>query len=214
MAADDCAPQLFVCATRIAELDTDGAPLVGGDTVVTDSLAVATITPVYEEGDEITAKNACGASYISILDDPSLKRLDIELDFLSPDPYLHALLLGTAVLDDAGAKGFAYPPIGQVTGDGVSVEFWTKRIIAGAVSTVHPYAQWAFPRVRSLRIGARTFGGDVQHSLITGQANENPNWGNGPANDWPVASTRAAQMIPVDTLPTITCGVSATGGAS
>lgn len=208
MAADDCAPQLFVCATRIAELDTDGSPLVGGQMVVTDSLAVATLTPVYEEGDEITAKNACGATYVSLLDNPSLKRLDIELDFLSPDPYLHSLALGTDILTDGTAKGFAYPAIGQVTGDGVSIELWTQRIIGGALSTVHPYAQWALPRVRSLRIGARTFGGSEQHSLITGQANENPNWDDGPANDFPVASTRVAQMIPVDDLPTIACGFS------
>jgi hypothetical protein len=157
---------------------------------------------------EITELIACGATFIDFLDDPSLTRLDVEFDFLTPDPHLHAMLLANSVVLTAGGGGigWAMPPVGQVTGNGVSIEIWTKRIVDGALSLVHPYAHWALPRVRSLQLGPKEMSNTAQHSDITGQANENANWGDGPFNDFDATSDRLAQWIPTDTLPDATCG--------
>jgi hypothetical protein len=177
---------------------------------VSDALAKATLTPVYDAGDEVKEKNACGATFIDVLADPTFVRADLSLDFLSPDPYLHAILLSQGVLLSpvSGGVGFAFPPIGQVTGNGVSIELFTQRMVDGALSTVHPYAHWALPRVKSLQLGARDFTNAAQHSLITGQCNENDNWFDGPLNDFDAESDRVAQWIPSDTLPTANCGPS------
>ncbi len=210
MAEDDCAAQLHVCAIRVGLLDDDGSPLVGANSVyVSDALAIATLKPIYDDGDEIKEKNACGATFIDFLDDPTFVRADIELDFLTPDPYLHSVLIsnGALLTPGGGGVGWAFPPVGKVTGNGVSLELFAKRIIDNAQSTVHPWALWALPKVRSLRLGDRAFSGTAaQHSLITGQCNENDMWFDGPANEFDAPSDRVAQWIPVDDLPTFTCG--------
>lgn len=206
MAADDCIAQLQACRMRVAQLDETGA--VAGDVYVSDGFQRVTLTAVYQDGDEISEKNACGASYIDFLDDPSFIRADIEIDFITPDPYLHTILIdGSALLSPAGRGiGWGMAPIGQVGGNGVSIEWWTKRVDAGALSLVHPYAQWACPRVRSLRVGAREFSNTAQHSIVNGQCNENIEWGDGPNNDFDATSDRVFQWIPADTLPDTTCG--------
>lgn len=206
---DDCIAQLFVCATRVCLLDTDGSPLAGaGSAYVSDALAKATISPVYDEGDEIKEKNACGATYIDVLSPPTLVRYNLSLDFLTPDPYLHAILLSQGqLLSASGARvGFQFPKIGVVEGDGVSIEFFTQRMVDGAISQVHPYAQWALPRVINLRVGDRDLTNAAQHSLITGEAYENANWADGPENDFDGDSTAAVQWLPADDLPDVQCG--------
>lgn len=209
MAADDCASQLFVCALRATALEDDGTPSTDpGATYVANNLQKATISPQYDDGDEIKEKNACGETLIDFLDDPTFVRADLSLDHITPDPTLHSILISQGVLltGGGGGLGFAFPPVGKVSGPGVAIEMWTKRVISGAVSTVHPWALWSLPRVRSLRLGDRDFTNAAQHSLITGQGNENENFGDGPGGEWAgVATDRVAQWIPVDEVPDTDC---------
>lgn len=208
--SDDCAGQIHVCATRVCELDENGTPAVEADAMyVSNALAVATLKPVYKAGTEIVEDNACGENIIDFLDDPSFVRADLDLDFITPDPYLMSILIaGSVLLTASGSRvGFAFPPVGKVSGNGISIEFFTKRVVGGVQSTVHPWGHWALPKVRSLQLGDRAFSGTAaQHTLITGQCNENPNWFDGPANDFPAASDRVAQWIPIDAIPTTQCG--------
>lgn len=207
--ADDCIPQIFCCRTRVAKLGPTGAPLTGaGNAYVTDALLKATITPNYDAGTEVKETNACGATYIDVLPRPTLVRGDLTIEFLTPDPYLHAILIsqGALLTPGSGGVGFAYPPIGQLVDDGVSIELYTQRMIDGALSVVHPYAQWALPKVQNLQLGARDFTNAAQHSPFVGQCFENPLWGDGPGNDFDAESDRFAQWIPCDTLPAVVCG--------
>lgn len=209
MAEDDCIPQLHCCAMRVGLLDTDGTPLTGGGNVyTTDLFQKITVTPVYQDGDEIQEKNACGATAIDYLGDPTFVRADVEVDLITPDPTLHSMLIsGSSLLSPvSGGVGWQFPKVGIVTGDGVGVEFWTKRVTGGALSQVHPYAHWALPRVRSMRLGAREFSGTAQHAIISGQGNENANWDTGPGTDFDEDSTAVAQWIPADDFPVATCG--------
>lgn len=209
MAADDCIPQLQACRVRVCDLDADGAPLGdAGSLYVSDAFVRITLTPVYKDGQEIQEDNACGTSFIDYKSDDSFTRADIEIDLITPDPDLHAVLINNSVVLTAGGggKGWQFPPVGEIGGNGVSIEWWTKRIVSGALSQVHPYAQWAAPRVRSLKLGPREFSNTAQHALISGQCNENDNWGDGPGNDFDADSSKVAQWIPVDELPDTTCG--------
>lgn len=207
MANNDCLPQVQACAIRIAQLDASGVPNPGANQLyVTDAFTELVLTPVYEDGDEVTEKNACGAVALNYKAADSFKRADVQLTIISGDPYLSALLGRGDVLTDGGVNGYAFPEIGSAESDGISIELWARRIDDGSPHAEYPWAWWALPKVQNLRLGARTFGNASQLPVFTGQALENPNWFDGPLNDWPVASDRVAQWFPTAALPTIECG--------
>lgn len=208
MANDDCLPQLQCCVVRVCVLDGAGVPNPSTDQMyVTDSLTEIKITPVYEDGDEVVVKNACGTVAFSHKGDDSFKRADFAITTIQQDPYLAAMLSGDGtVLTDSGLHGFAFPPIGPLTSNGVSVEGWMKRIDDGDLHAEYPWAWWVMPKIKNLRIGEMTFNSGETLPAYTGQALQNQNWYDGPLNDWPVASTRVAQWFPSATKPESACG--------
>lgn len=201
-----CIPQVQCCAVRVTALNLDGSTVVGASSsYVTDSMVKVTMKPVYVTGDEIKESNACGASYVDFVSPPTKTRDDIEFDFLTEDPNLLSIMIPQgAVLTSGGATGFAGPPIGQQSGQ-CAVELWTKRINGGVVDPTFPYAHWLFPYVNNLQEGDHEFSSTVGHLILSGQALENQNFFDGPANDWPVASNRTHQWLPTATLPTADC---------
>ena len=203
MTAQVLLPQVSACATRVSLLTAAGLPIGGASgSYVSSALVKATLTPVYEDGEEIKEKNGCGVVVVDYVSDDTFTRCDLELDFLTPDPYLHSILISQgAVLSGAWGKGWAYPPIGALSGQ-LSVELWAKRIDNGVPDASFPYAWWTLPRVRNARLGAREFSNTVQHSIVTARCYENTQYYDGPANDWPAASSRCAQWIPAAALPT------------
>lgn len=203
---NDCLPQVQVCAMRVARLDNNGVPLPGASNLyVSDALAELTATPVYTDGEEIEERNACGAVVVNYRGDDSFRRLDISLRLITPDPELSEMLAGDRLVS-GGRVGWAAPPLGEVTGAGVSLELYSKRIDDGDLAIGDPYAWWVLPKVKNLRAGDLTFGNAAIPMLFSGQAVENPNWFNGPLNDWPVASDRVIQWIPWNALPDVQCG--------
>lgn len=213
---DDCAGQLQACRIRICQLDTDGSPLAGADSsVVSDDLVKLTITPNYKAATEISESNACDEVKVNYLGPPSKVRDDIDIDFVTPNPFLHAVLLsqGELLSLSGGGYGFAAPPIGPIESNGVSIEVWTKRIIDGVLSVVHPYAHWALPKVLNIQQGARELSNTAQHTLLTAQAYESDLWFDGPGDDFDATSDRTWQWIPADTLPDVTCGFVTVAGS-
>lgn len=206
MTAATCLPQVQACAVRVALLGSDGTPSGGASaSYVSGALVKATLKPVYKDGAAIQEDGACGTSLVDYVSDDSLTRADIDLDFLTPDPLLHSILLSQgAVLTGAWGKGWAYPPIGTLSGQ-LSLELWAKQINNGVPDPNFPYARWVIPLVKGMRLGDREFSNTGQHSLLTGKCYENTNWFDGPANDWPAASDRIAQWIPAVSHPTIDC---------
>lgn len=205
---NDCLAQLQACAVRVARLDGAGVPDPGADSLyVSDALIQLVANPVYEAGDEFTQKNACGNLCLNFKDQDKLRRVDVTLQLCTPDPELSELLSGGVVLTDGAAVGYGAPRIGvSSTPNGASIELWTKRVDTdGNLDDVFPYAWWVFPKVH-LRPDSRTFENNPVNNQFTGFATENPNWFDGPVNDWPVASDRVFQWIPTDQLPTADCG--------
>lgn len=198
--------QVMGCAIRVSTLDADGTP--NGPSYVTDCLSKLTITPSYTDGQEIKETNACGSNYIDFLADSTLDRCDIDLDLLLPDPALSDILLGGSKSIPVGAgaaEGWAMPPIGPITGQ-LAIEIWAQRVFNGILDPTYPYAWWAVPLAKNMRMGAREFSNTAQHNLITGQAYQNVNYFDGPGNDWPASSDRIAQWIPTATIPDGTTG--------
>jgi len=209
VAETDCRPQVQACAIRVARLDTNGVPLPGANNLyVSDALVSMGFTAVYTNGDEIEDKNACGIVAVNFRGPDSFKRGDVTIQLTTPDPYLVEMLTGGDVLDGAAGgdpKGYAAPPIGEVTGNGVSVELWSKRVDDGDLDADWPYAHWAYPKIKNLRIGDHTHQNGSLLPQLSGQAYENPNWYDGPVGDWPATSDRVYQWIPAQTMPTPSC---------
>lgn len=210
MAEVDCRPQVHGCAVRLARLDATGAPLVGATNLyVTDQLITMTATPVYADGDEIEDKTACGTVGLQYRAPDTFKRYDISIELLYPDPFLESMMGGESLTVAGRPLGAAAPPIGPITGDGVSIEVWAKRIDDGDVDALWPYAHWAYPKVRNLRKAPHSHANAGLRSTWTGQAFENALWGNGPNNDFGADSDRVWQWIPSDAIPAATCALGA-----
>lgn len=207
MAEEDCRPQVQACSIRVARLEPNGVPDPGPTNLyVSDALVNLTFTPVYVDGDEIEDKNACGVVKVNHRGDDSFKRGDVSIELLTPDPFLKELLSGGDVLDVVGLPaGFAAPPIGPVTGNGISIELWAKRIDDGDQDADFPWAHWAYPKIKNLRLAPHTHANASLHPTFTGQAYENANWFDGPTGDWPAASDRVYQWVPSASMPTPTC---------
>lgn len=202
--AYDCASSLFACLMRITRLDDDGSPLVGANNlVVSEALARVVFEPDVEAGTEHTQKNACGNIQASYKKRDQVKRLKLTLDLLVPDPALQEILVGGAVL--AAGDGYAYPPLGDTNEDKVSLEVWSQAIIDGDVADVNPWIWWVFPETK-WQYASRTLEEGFMGLPFTGEATENPNWDDGPANDWPAVSTSVVQHLRIDDIPDIQCG--------
>lgn len=211
--AEDCLPQVQACAIRVAVLDASGVPRPGAENLYTSSaFTEVTWNPNVKDAAEIEEENACGDLCVSFRGDDSIKWWDWGITLCSADPYLEAIFSGGSVLDmtaelGAGApSGYAAPPIGVIQSERISVELWAKRVLDGDLDPDFPYAWWAFPKVANLRPGDRTFGSGNQTPEFTGRSLENPNWFDGPLNDWPASSDRSAQWVPATELPEIVCG--------
>jgi hypothetical protein len=211
VAEEDCRPQVQACAIRVARLDPTGVPQPGAENLyVSDALVSLAFAAVFTDGDEIKDKTACGSVGVNFKGDDSFDRGDVTITIITPDPFLSALLSGGDVLDVVGLPaGFAAPPIGPITGNGVSIELWAKRVDDGDLDADFPYAHWAYPKIKNLRIGDHTHANASLQPVFTGRALENPNWFDGPVGDWDAASDRVYQWLPSATIPTPSCAYQA-----
>lgn len=200
-------PQIHADAMQVALLDRNGVPLPGASGIyVTHALTKITAKPLYTDGDAIRDKNGSGSYCINYEEDPNFDGLELEIEVCDPDPYLHVMLAGGALLTDVDpdVPGYAFPAMGQVTGYGVSVEFWNKRIDDDDLAEDYPYARWVAPKVKRMKIGDKAFEKARLANTFVGKAIENANWFDGPLNDWPAASDRVLQWLPATSLPTAT----------
>ena len=90
---------------------------------------------------------------------------------------------------DAGdVIGFARRGVGADDPDPVSLELWTRAIgTTGACSQDNAVAgwwRWVYPRV-TFTLGDVTHENGIGVVQLKGFGDPNPNWGNGPFNDWP-----------------------------
>lgn len=106
MAQDYAASVQGVCI-RASRLGSTGAPAIGTEaSYVMSAFIRASFTPEYDEGEEITERNAAGELCVSYKAPDTLRRVTLELAICEPDPELTALLAGGTILT-AAATGTA-----------------------------------------------------------------------------------------------------------
>ena len=224
MAEIDYAASVQGVAIRVTRLNIDGA-LVSTESYTSKSFIRVSFTPEYEEGDEITEKNADGTVCVTFKAPDTLKRVTMEVAVCDPDPVLSNLLSGGVVLAGmAGAPpsmsplGWASAEVGEdPSGDGVAVEVWSRAVLDGKAAPVNPYFHWVFPYVKTRLSGDRVIengllantyeGFGVGNSLFAegpdtaGTATPNTQW------RWPDVTNRPYMYARTDGIPMVERGM-------
>jgi hypothetical protein len=198
---------------RATRLDTDGSPLVGDDNLyVSSALVTVGWTPQNSDDEEIEQKNGAGDICVYYKKKGALKGLEVKLQVCTMDPELIELLSGGEVITASGSTiGYAMPEVGvDPQPNGISLEFWSRRVIGGAPANDRPYYWHLMPRGRFSR-DEQTHGNEAALPSFTGSFEQNDGWLQGPADVWPAAteSGRVYQYIETATLPVATDGYAA-----
>lgn len=192
-------------ALRAAKLDVDGSPLVGSETAyVTSRFMTLGFTPEYTEGDEVEEKAADGSVCVYYKLPDVLKRVTFTLQICAPSPELSEILAGGTLLEDGGSVvGYAGPEVGiDATPNGISLEVWSRAVEDGRLASPNPYWWWIFPSCQIRFSGERLLENGMLANTFEGEGVSNPNWGDGPADDWPYTSASPFQYARTDSVPT------------
>ena len=206
MATQDFAASIQGVALRVTRLDALGNPLNGpGDSFTTNAFMRWSFTPEYEEGDEIAEKAANGGICVAYKAADTLKRITVELAICNPDPELTSLTsggkllrknLGTFADPEHRSVGWASPAVGDnPSGNGVSIEVWSRAIKDGKPASVLPYWHWVFPYVLLRSSGDRVIENGLLANTFEGYGLGNSAYGTGPDDRWEFASVMDSPYV-------------------
>lgn len=213
-----CLGSARVCALRVVRLDSTCQIQTGANNaVVSTAIVRLQSSPEYETGDEFIQKNGCGDVALVVKTLDKLKRINLQLELCTRDMELLELLTGGSLYTiGSDVSGFARRGIGETDPDPVSMELWTRAIPTGTGgSCVDPntgasWWRWVYPKA-SFTLGDTTLENGIALINLTGYAEPNINWGNGPFNDWPADELLQEDspehfVLDADGPPTAACG--------
>lgn len=212
MAQQSCGASVYALMMRIAVLEQDGVPLPGPRNLyVTDALTKLTATPQYYQAPVVEVPNASGGLCVNLNTRKVLKWYDLALEICNIDPEIDNMLLGGELYTQtiggtSYAVGGSVPQANVISAPfGVAIELWSKHITGTDIDSVNPYIHWILPRTY-WSPDAITW--DINHMgrMFQGYTSENPNFEDGPAEDWNFASDRMIAWSYTKVLPTPTCG--------
>jgi hypothetical protein len=214
MATQDYAASIQGVSIRVTRLDAAGNLLTAaGDSYTTSAFMRVSFTPEYEEGDEITEKNANGVVCVTYKSPDTLKRITMELAICEPDPELSNLIsgglllrknLGTFASPNNKSVGWAAPGVGDdPAGFGVAIEAWSHAISGGKKATTLPYFHWVFPYAKLRQSGDRVIENGMLATTFEGYGLGNSLFGSAPDGRWefPVAAERPYSYARTDWAP-------------
>jgi hypothetical protein len=211
MATQEYAASIQGVSIRVTRLDSTGALLNGpGDSYTTSAFMRVSFTPEYEEGDEITEKNANGVVCVTYKAPDTLKRITMELAICEPDAELSALISGGLLLRKtvngvSKSVGWAAPGVGDdPAGFGVAIEAWSHAVKDGKKANVLPYFHWVFPYAKLRQSGDRVIENGMLATTFEGYGLGNVLFASGNDGRWeyPVAAERPYSYSRADWAPT------------
>jgi hypothetical protein len=227
----DYAASVQGVAIRVTTLNSNGS-LKATESYTSKSFIRVSFTPEYEEGDEITEKNADGTVCITFKAPDTLKRATMEIAVCDPDPVLAQLLSGGVLLAadvtrGTGAGTTAAEPVGWASaqvgedpsGDGVAVEVWSRAIIDGKPAQPNPYFHWVFPYVKTRLSGDRVIENGLLANTYEGFGVGNIGFGTGPDDGgdtewrWPDVTDRPYMYARTAEFPNVDRGLTNWSGA-
>lgn len=207
----DYASSINGVVVRATRLNADGTVMVGEqNSYVMKSFISLSFTPEYEEGEELTQKDASGAVCTTFRSPDTLKRVNLELSICEPDPEFTELVSGGLLLQDENEStvGWAAPEIGvDANPNGVAIEVWSNAIQGGKRAANNPYWRWLFPYAILRQSGDRVIENGLLANSFEGWAVGNAPFGAGPGganagSPWPFTSARAYQYARAADTPT------------
>jgi hypothetical protein len=157
MTAAICASPIKGTHLRLVKVDACGVPVTGasGLVVVTKGFIQVTMSPQYEDGEEFFERTADGTACVNEKDDPTLKRLELGVQFCEVNPLAASYVLSARdITSGAPATGYGFALAeGQPT-NRFSIEVWQKVAGSGACdpSGVQRYIYNAWPNVGAVQL--------------------------------------------------------------
>lgn len=208
--AQDYASSINGQLIRVTRLNADGTLATGASASYTmRSFISVSFTPEYEEGDEITQKNAAGEVCASFQSPDTLKRVTLEVAICEPDPEFTWVAAGGTLLQTAGKTvGWKSPATGvDALPYGVALDVWSLAIANGKPANVNRYWRWVFPYVTMRPSGDRVIENGMLANTFEGWGVGNSGYGDGPDNGWTWGVTDSPyQYARTDSIPPTTTG--------
>jgi hypothetical protein len=157
-------------------------------------------------GNRFEQRNGCGGVCTVVQQQDDIQGLSLTMLLCQLDAELGEMLTTGPIISVGGnTVGGIAPPLGQQQANGVSMDVWTQNYKGGSQDPNYPYIHWVYPRV-TWRHGDETFNEGILSVPYTGVCYENPNFEDGPFEEWsvPITAIRAWQLE--TTLPAALCG--------
>ena len=209
--AQDYASSINGQFIRVTRLNADGtlATSVSASYGMKSFISVS-FTPEYEEGDEITQKNAAGEVCATFQSPDTLKRVTLEVAICDPDPEFTWVAAGGTLLTTAGKNvGWKSPAQGiDALPYGVALDVWSLAINNGkAATTGGRYWHWVFPYAMLRPSGDRVIENGLLANTFEGWGVGNSGYGDGADNQWLWGAPDSPyQYARTDSIPTLTNG--------
>lgn len=119
-----------------------------------------------------------------------------------------AVTTTTAGVPGDNVIGYRAPEVNvDATPNGVAIEAFSRAIIDNAAAATLPYLWWVMPRARLVPSEAMTLSGeDALTPTLSGDMEQNANFGTGPTEDIGFPTNRVWQYCRTSTIPDLTTG--------
>jgi hypothetical protein len=175
----------------MVKVDVCGIPVTGASSLVvaTKSFVQVQMAPQYEEGVEFFERTADGTVCVNQKDGPTLKRMELTVDFCSVDPDGIAYMLSARELaTTAPVSGYGFALSEGTPSNRFSLEVWQEVAGSGAcdASGAQRYVYNAWPNVGNAQLGNYTIeNGRSTLQIKCDTAAASASWGDGPgATSW------------------------------
>jgi len=190
MAVSTCATPIKGTHLRIVALDTCGVPVTGDSGLVATSSGFVQVVmePQYEDGEEFFERTASGAACVNQKDDPTLKRMQLTVDWCEVNVLLASYVIDARTLgagDPVTGTGFAVAEGNAL--NRFSMEVWQEVAGSGACDADgnQRYIYNAWPNVGATQLGSYTIeNGRSTLQFISETRGAGPTWDTQVGEDW------------------------------
>lgn len=169
---------------RLTRLDECGTPVPGPDNgIVFDCIASISMSPQYDERDEVLYRSARGTVCARKPACSILTSIETTLTVQAISPEFIELMTGSPVYLGAGGDPVGWDDCQVDCNRSVALEFWAETIGGECVTgAAVPYLYGVLPWMQGGVIGDIEIGSEAVELEYTASTRNNGNWGTGPYN--------------------------------
>lgn len=202
-----CASMARGRTMRLTRLNNCGVPVDDPKgTLVTNGFVSVTITPNYQDPEEISQTDANGRVCIEDQSDPALRWLDLSIILCNVDPEAITMMTGDPLVVDAAtptpeSNGFRIDQATTGTGE-FALELWSGIPGQACGGTTPDHGYWLFPFVVQARHNEFAVANAPLTYTITARTSAGSGWGVGPYLVSQGTGTNEVQTVSITGTPT------------